>query len=178
MEPLSELGFMTITYRNKFRDRLAFAAYHLPRNPFFLIITVGFYLFFTFESVLPATRALKTNQPLAVKIIAFLLVESFFAFVLMALLFAIISLTMISRRNKTLFCEKKITLGDEGFFAESPYGRSETRWEIIQKIARTRRHIIMYISQDNAVVIPRRDFETSQQWDEFYNFCKQKTGRK
>jgi hypothetical protein len=88
---------------------------------------------------------------------------------------AITVLTMISRRNKPLLCERTITLREDAFVTESEYGRSETRWTIVQKLARTRRHILVYVAQASALVIPRRAFASSAQWDAFYGYCRQRT---
>jgi hypothetical protein len=168
---------MKLSYRNTFRDRLAFAAYHLPRNPLFLLMTIGFFLFVTFESLVPALRESSANQPVIVRGIAFIFVELLLALIIVAFWAVITVLSMISRKNKPMFCEKTITLGDDGYVAESQYGKSETRWTMVQKLARTRRYIFIYLSQDNAVVIPRRAFENSTQWDTFYDLCKQRTNR-
>lgn len=166
---------VSVTYRNGFQDRLAFAAYHIPRNPFVLILTIGIFLFFTFESVLPAARALPADRPAIVGIITFVLVELLLVFIIVAFWTVIVLLTMISRRNKPLYCERTLTAGDEVFVTESQYGRSETRWSLVQKLARTRSHIIMYTSQENAVVVPRSAFDSSTQWDAFYEICRQRT---
>src|SRR5262249_11507836 len=84
-------------------------------------------------------------------------------------------LTMISRRNKIFFCQKTMTLANDAFIGESQYGKSETRWTAVQKLARTRNHLFIYLGQELALVIPRRAFENTQQWDAFYNFCAERT---
>lgn len=166
---------MTITYRNNFRDRLAFIAYHLLRNPATLVIAIGAFLFFTYETAIPAARSLPTDTPVFFQIIVFILIESLLVFFFVAVWAAFILLAMISRRNKPLYCKRTLTLQDEMYVTESEYGKSETRWQIVQKLVRTRAHIFMYVNQENAVVIPRRAFETPAQWNAFYDFCKQRT---
>jgi YcxB-like protein len=168
---------MTIAYRNKFGDRLAFAAYHLPRNPFFLFISIGFFLLITFQSLVPAFRAAPAGLPLVVRVLMFILFELFLAGLIVAMWTVITVLTMISRKNKPLTCQRTLTLNDENFITESEFSRSETRWSIVQKLARTRRHIFIYVNQSSAVVVPRHAFENSPQWDAFYEFCKQKTAK-
>jgi hypothetical protein len=98
---------MTITFRNTFLDRLAFAAYHMPRNPLALIISIGAYLFFTLENVVPAVRSSPPKTPESIVIISFILMELFLAMLFAAFWAIITILSMISRRNKTMFCEKK-----------------------------------------------------------------------
>ena len=84
-------------------------------------------------------------------------------------------LTMISRKNKTLTAQRTVTLGEDGFTTESVYGRSEYKWPVIQKLARTKGHVFLYFSQHSALVIPRRAFEGVAQWDAFYAYCRRKT---
>ena len=168
---------MTLSYRNTFRDRLAFAAYHVPRNPLVLFMAVGFFLLVTFTSMVPAVRELPADKPAFVRVLAFIFVELLLALFIIAFWGVIILLTMISRKNKPLFCDKTITLGEEALIGESQYGRSETRWTMVQKLARTRRYIFIYLGQENAIVLPRRAFESSTQWDTFYDICKQRTKR-
>ena len=86
-------------------------------------------------------------------------------------------LAMISRYNKTFYCQKTLSFGEDSILGESEYGKSETRWTVFQKLARTRNHIFLYVGQGTAVVIPRRAFNNSTQFDEFYEFCKRKTSR-
>jgi hypothetical protein len=168
---------MTLSYRLTFLDRLAFAAYHLPRNPVILLVSVGFFLLVTFQSVLPAVRELPADTSVFVRVFTFAFVESMLALVLLAAMAGIILLTMLSRKNKTLHCDKTITLGEEAFIGESQYGRSETRWAMVQKLARTRTLILIYLAQESAVLIPRRAFESTEQWDAFYEYCRRKTKR-
>ena len=173
-----EPGFflnMTITFRNTFGDRLAFVAYHLPRNPVILLMTIGSLLFLTFTAVVPAARSVRPDLPEFARVLAFVFVEMLLVLLLVAFWSLIIIVTMISRKNKTLICERTITLRDDAFATESQYGRSESRWPIVQKLARTRRHIFIYVNQSSAVVIPRRAFDSSARWDSFYDFCKQRT---
>ncbi len=168
---------MKVSYRNAFCDRLAFAAYHLPRNPLFLLMTIGFFLFVTFESLVPALREPSANQPMIGRGIAFIFVESLLALILIAFWAVVTVLSMISRKDKPMFCEKTITLGDDGYVIESQYGKSETHWTMVQKLARTQRYIFIYLGQDNAVVIPRRAFDNCTHGDTFYDLCRQGTKR-
>ena len=62
-----------------------------------------------------------------------------FAIVVFAAVFGLSTvLGMISRRNKTFLTEHTITLGEDGFTSETQYSRSELKWSIVQKLARTR----------------------------------------
>ncbi len=166
---------MTLSYQNTFGDRLAFAAYHLPRNPLILVLSAGFFLFITFSSTVPALKESLFRHSVVASVLAFILVELLLATGMVAFWAVITVLTMISRRNKPLFCRKTISLGEEGFIGQSEYGRSEIRWAMVQKLTRTRRYIFIYLAQENAVVLPRRAFESVEKWNAFYEFCSQRT---
>ncbi|MCK4904833.1 YcxB family protein [bacterium] len=165
---------MTLSYRNTFRDQLAFILYHLLHTPFCLLFLVGLCLIVTFGSVIPAVQRVSTDQPMFAVVIAFILIELLLALFFFGFVVVFTILSMISRKNKTVFCEKTITLGEEAFVNESEYGKSETRWTIVQKLACTRRHIFIYLNQQAAIVIPRSAFESSEQWDAFYAICRQR----
>jgi hypothetical protein len=168
---------MKITYRYGFRDRLAFAAYHLSRKPLVLLITLGTLLFFPFESVLPALQSLPADRSMVIKIILFVITELVLVIALVSFWAAITVVTMISTKNKPLYCERTLAIGDDTFVTESEYGRSETKWSLIQKLARTRTHIFMYLNQESAVIIPRHAFENTTQWDTFYEICRRNKSR-
>jgi hypothetical protein len=161
---------MTITFRNKFGDRMAFAAYHLPRNPLMILMLGGGFLLLTFGGVLPAARQ-DVGHGIVVKTIVFIIAELFLAFVMISLLALLILLGMVSRKNKTFYAQKTVTISDDGLFGESEYGKSEIRWKMVQKLARTRNYIFIYLSAEGAWVIPRRAFGNAAERDAFYDIC-------
>ena len=163
---------MTIRYQNTFRDILAFCFYHYPRSP----VVIGSYMvsfamisFVTFQS-------LPKDGSIAAKVIVFVMFE-IVAFGILAVVFGFSTIVgMISRRNKTLLTERTIALGEDGFISETPHSRSEMKWSIVQKLARTRSYIFIYVAQHSAHIVPRRAFQDAGEWDTFYEFCKRKTG--
>ena len=161
---------MTISYRNSILDRFGFAAYHLPRQPLTLLFTIGFFLFVTFDSGVPAKMQ---RDGVGIRgVVAFVISEVFLVVVIIGFWTIITLLTMISSKNKPMMAQRTLTLGVEFFVSESSYGRSEIRWPTVQKLARTHNHIFMYLNQESAIVIPRRAFESTAQWDTFYETCK------
>ena len=164
---------MTITYRNGFRDWLAFQSYCAPRNPIIILTSVGFFLFATFEVVLPATRETAASVPLAACVIGFIAVELLIIAFILAFLAAITIIPMIFPGNKLLYCKRTLKTGDDTFFTESDYGRAETKWSVVQKLVRTRSHIFMFLGQHNALVVPRRAFDKADEWDDFFQVCKE-----
>ena len=168
---------MTITYRIRFRDRVALNAYGLPRNPFIFFLNAGLFLFLTFQLSVPAFRAQPPDQPLAVRVIVFAIVECVLAAIIIGFCAVAVILTLISRRNKKFYSQRTLTLGDDAFVSESEYSRSETKWSLVQKLVRTRNHIFIFLSGQNAVIVPRSPFESREQWDEFYETCKRNKSR-
>ena len=163
---------MTITYRIGFRDRLAFAAYHLTRNPLILLMSAAMFFMVTFLKVVPVMRESSVNTPPLVRVFVFVFIESLLVASILVFWTVMTVITMISRKNKPLYCERTLTIGDAGFITESEYGRSEIKWSLVQKLVRTRNHIIMYLNQQSAIMIPRRSFESMTQWDTFYEICR------
>ncbi|MGZ4961899.1 MAG: YcxB family protein [Limisphaerales bacterium] len=168
---------MTITYRMTFRDRVAFAAYALPRKPVLVIVMVAVLILFNFQFVVPAIQQSPRPHPWFVNVITFIIFQGIFVTVLITVVSGLTLLTMISKKNKTVYCERSLTVGADGFFVESEYGRSETRWTMVQKLARTRSHIFLYLNSDAAVVVPRRAFADDGVWNSFYEICRTGTGR-
>ena len=166
---------MTITYRNGFRDWLAFQVYCAPRNPIIILTSVGFFLFTTFQVVLPATRETAASVPVAACVAGFIVVELLLIAFILAFLAAITILPMIFPRNKLLYCRRTLKTGDDTFFTESEYSRSETKWSVVQKLVRTRSYIFMFLGQHNALVVPRSAFEKETHWEDFYQVCKEYT---
>ena len=163
---------MKITYRNTFRDRLAFAAYHLPRKPLMVLMTLGFLLVFTFQIAVPGMRAMPPATSTLVRVLTFVIFEMMLIVALLVFWTLITLLTMISTKNKPLYCERTLTVNEQGFVVESEFGRSETKWSLVQKLGRTRNHILMYLSADSALIVPRRAFADAGQWNAFYEVCK------
>ena len=162
---------MTITYRNRFRDWLAFQVYCAPRNPIIILTSVGFFLFTTFKVVLPASRATAAGEPVFACVIGFIVVELLLIAFILAFLAAITIIPMIFPRNKLLYCKRTLTTGVDTFFTESEYYRSETKWSVVQKVVRTSSYIYMFMGQHNALVVPRSAFEKESHWNDFYQVC-------
>ena len=162
---------MTIRYQNTFRDMMAFCFYHYPRSP---LVVGAFGVCFLLISLTIYQALPKEANPL-VKSIAFLTMEALCFGFFAALFVGTTVLSMVSRRNKTFLTEHTIVLGQEGFTSETPYSRSESKWLVVQKLARTSNHIFIYVSQHAAHVVPRRAFQSASDWDSFYQFCRQRT---
>lgn len=164
---------MKITYRNRFRDWLAFQAYCAPRNPVIILTSVGFFLFVTSQIVLPAMHQTAAGVPLAASVVGFILVELLLIAFILAFLAFVTILPMIFPRDKLLYCERTLSTGADTFITESEYNHSETKWSVVRKLVRTRSHIFLFLGQHNAFVVPRSAFEEASEWDAFYKVCQE-----
>ena len=167
---------MTITYRNGFRDWLAFQAYCVPRNPITILTSIGFFIFVTTQVVLPRAHAMPSSVPLAACVFGFIVVELALIAFILVFLGLITILPMLYPRDKLLYCDRKLRIDNDAFYIESEYNRSETRWSVVRKMVRTPSYIFMFLSQHNAVVVPRRAFEEAAEWDKFYGLCHKLRG--
>jgi hypothetical protein len=167
---------MQIRYTNTFRDILAFCLYHYARSP----IVLASYAFggaLLSLTIVQAVQSLPGNTPLYVKAFAFLFVE-FLALTLVGALYAaLLVLSMVSRRNKTVLTDHRFALAPESFVDETAYSKTEFKWSAVQKLARTRRYIFVYVAQHAAHVIPKRAFQDDAEWNAFYQFCRERTSK-
>jgi hypothetical protein len=165
---------MTVRYKNTFRDVMAFCFYHYPRSPFI----IGSYLLCVGIFSLAVLKALSEETNTTTKVIGFVVMECI-VLVLFAATFAVsIVLSMISRRNKTFLTEHTIPLSEDGFTSETSYAKSEQKWTLVQKLARSRTYIFIYVAQYMAHAVPRRAFRDDAEWGTFYEFCRRKVGKR
>lgn len=168
---------MTITYRNTFRDRVAFVAYGLPRKPVIVLMVLGLVALVTFGTVIPTMREVTAGRPWLVKVIAFIFMECITLGIFFAFFATMLLLALVSKKNKPFYCERSLTVGADGIVTESEYGRSETRWKTVQKLGYTRHHLYLYVNADSAMIVPRRVFADEGAWNAFYKICRKGTGR-
>ena len=149
---------------------MGFCFYHYPRAPVVLgVYGVGFAMisFIAFQG-------LPKDEDALTKVIAFAIFE-LMAFCFVAAVLALsVALSMVSRKNKTILTEHTIILGEEGFTEETPFNKTEQKWTIVQKLARTKRYIFIYVAQHMAHVVPRRAFHNEAEWNAFYEYCRRK----
>jgi hypothetical protein len=121
------------------------------------------------------SQSIPKDASITEKVIVFLMMEVV-AFLILLMVFSFFTVIgMISRRNKTLYTDRTISLSEDGFVSETPHSRSEMKWSIVQKLARTRNYIYIYVTQHSAHVVPKRAFQKVGEWDSFYEFCKRKS---
>ena len=150
---------------------MAFCFYHYPRAP----VTIGSYgiLFAVLSFII--FQALPKEGNVVTKILVFAVME-FIAFSGLVVVLALsVVLSMVSSRNKTFVTEHTIVLEEDIFTEETVYNKTEWKWTSVQKLARTRRYIFIYVAQSMAHVVPRRAFRDDAEWNAFYDYCRQRT---
>ena len=156
--------------RVRFRTTLShlayFSWYHMIRSPVLIIFMYLLACFGAYQSVPP-------DVPIVAGIIVFTILSIiiFSALVILAFPFGFV-VTHISGKNKTIMTEHSIELYEDHFVSESQYGRSELKWDIVQKLRRTRSFIIIYVTKSSAMMIPRKAFSSDDDWDSFYRFIQ------
>jgi hypothetical protein len=166
---------MTIKFFNTFGDRAAFALYALPRNPFNAAIMIGTFVLFSWIVLRPAVPP---NHSVAHQTLTFILAEIFVAALILVFWVGLVFVATLFNRNKLHQVERTVILKDELLIIETEFGKSEIKWNAIQRLGRIRKHLFLCLGKDSGIVIPSRAFEKPSQWEEFYEFCKGKTDLK
>jgi hypothetical protein len=118
-----------------------------------------------------AYYSLPPDVPIVVGIIVFVILSIIMFSALIVLTFPLgFVVTQISGKNKTIMTEHSIELYEDHFVSEDQYGRSELKWDIVQKLRRTGSFIIIYVSKNSAMMIPRKAFSSDADWHSFYRF--------
>ena len=155
-----------VTYKISFKDLASFMWSHDLRSPGLLTI-VSCASFLIAFGILVTFPGIKPFLPFFLLVSAGVFIVTF----LLAYLLAI--LCMISKANRTFLCEHTISINEQGLTEETKYGNSETYWNAISSIVKTKTHILLYVTQLSAHIIPLRAFESAEEANEFYTFCKE-----
>lgn len=164
---------MTVRFTITFGDYLAFSLYHYLHSPLILGIYGICFALTTYVNV----GVVSEVNTMAGKIITFVILEAAIVGFLALILGIAMVLGIISRRNKTILTEHTITVADDILVEETAFNKTEQKWAGVQKIARTKRHLFIYIAQHLAHVIPLRAFADKAESDAFYEFCRKKSAR-
>jgi hypothetical protein len=164
---------MKISYRNNFLDLIRFNISHVSRTP--ILLGIFGFLFLVLTQISWEAVAKISVDSILFKILFFFMLEALWVILIAFFALLIIILSNLSKMNKTVLTDTILTLGSDGITSESQFGRSELKWNAIQKVVRNRSYIFMYVVQHGAIVIPRRAFGTSDQWEQFWLMCQAKS---
>ncbi|MGQ9807317.1 MAG: YcxB family protein [Armatimonadota bacterium] len=70
-------------------------------------------------------------------------------------------------RNRALFGRHVMTVSSEGVTDEGPGTRTQTRWESVERIARSMDHLFIYLNAVAAHVVPARAFRDRGEFERF-----------
>jgi hypothetical protein len=71
-----------------------------------------------------------------------------------------------------LMRKQVMTVADDCFRAESSRGKTEVRWSAVPKIRETEGRLFVYLTRHQAFIVPRRAFETSEDFEAFAQAAK------
>lgn len=166
-------GKMKVSFRNKYRDLIAFNF----RHTFHSLLFLGSFVFIIVIGIKPnwqSVNHIAADESLSFRLVFFVILELVpvvFVYLITAL---VLLLSNIGKMNKTVLTDCTITLGDDVIITESAYSYSEVQWTAIQKLVRTRSHIFLYVIQHGALVIPKRAFDSDEACDRFWSACQAK----
>ena len=161
---------MEVSYRVRFLDLIMLNVYHSFRSPSMLIILlggIGIISVLNWQTIF----GVSDEYPLIVTIITFMIMEIPFILGYFILIFLTIVLANISKMNKTILTDCVVTLDADTVSTESKFARAEYKWNAIQKIVRTRYYLFLYFMQHGALIIPRRAFQSDEDFDKFWQEC-------
>ena len=155
-----------VTYKTKLSHLIYFSWYHLIRSSGLIICIYLFSCFIAYQS-------LPQDFGIVVRIIIFAIMSIIIFSVILVLIFPFAFIfTQISRKNKTIMTENSIELHEDHFVTENQYGRSVLKWDIVQKLRRTKRFIVVYFSKNSALIVPKKAFLSEDDWNSFYHFLQ------
>ena len=161
-----------VAYKISFKDLASFMWSHDLRSPGLLTIVscasflIAFGILFSFD--------IRFNPPeIKLFLLYFVLVSAGVFVVTFLLAYLLAILCMISKANRTFLCEHTISVNEQGLTEETKYGNSETYWNAISSIVKTKTHLLLYVTQLSAHIIPLRAFDSVEDANEFYTFCKE-----
>lgn len=159
---------MRVQFKTTFSDVVRFIWIHLVRSTGHLIFIGAMALFIAWK----ACRSTILQHGWIVGTITGLLTAAIIFAGIVFLGFLAAVLTALSRKNKTFMTDNTIELLEDRFLAENRFGKAEYKWDIVQKIVRTRGLIVLYVAQSAGIIVPKRAFPNTEEWEAFCSFVE------
>jgi hypothetical protein len=70
-------------------------------------------------------------------------------------------------KNQGLFGRHRVTISTEGVSEVSEDRQTSTTWRTVEKVAATGEHAYIYINAIAAIILPRRGFASTSDFEEF-----------
>jgi len=77
------------------------------------------------------------------------------------------------RRDRTFSMTRRVILTSDAVESSAGPSASRTLWEGVVKVAATETHLFIYLTKDQAIVIPSRAFESEDDFEDFIEFARQ-----
>jgi len=163
---------MTVQYRNSISDLLWFNAYTIPRLRGMQVITLAIVLIFgyLFASTL---RPLEAPVPTKWALFTALMIGALLFVSVTTILFTLVS--SFPRYGRAVSEEHTVSLTEEGIVELGTHSRHTISWAGVQRVRRTRRAVLIYLSETGAHIIPKRAFDDSSDFDRFFRFAFERT---
>jgi len=76
------------------------------------------------------------------------------------------------RRNRRLFDPKSLQVAADGLSMYDPSGTATTRWHAVRWIVKHPEYVFFYLTDTQAVIVPRRAFADGRAFDEFVDAAR------
>ncbi len=156
---------MKIKYKNNLQDVLSLSLYTYIRMPLMIVL---FVIIIISSSYVNFIELIGENEKLLL-VTKFILIEGRDIFFIVLLVAVLMFLSVLSKKNKNYYLNKEISISNNGLFQISEFSKTELSWKAIQKIAKTKNHIFLYVNQISAYIVPRRAFQNQNDWESFYS---------
>lgn len=144
---------MTIRYIVT-RGDLLFATFRsLIRNRFILVIWTVLIGWICFNAVRGPQVA---SHALGYKLVFCIFMAVFYFVILFSVTFALTSVMMLLRRNTGLLGEHRLSISDEGITESTSHNESLNRWSAYHRTVKTKRHLMLYVTEVQYHIISRR----------------------
>jgi len=154
MTPPTERGPTTVIYKLKRSDLFKFIIYTTLRNK----LVWGIWLILCallVYTTLADTEA--TTDTLTKVLTAIILVVFTLLFVNLLLLFTTV-IRVVTIRKTGVLCEHVLKLTDDGIVVTSDVNESINRWAGFHKLVATPNYVLLFVTDANAHIVPRRAF--------------------
>jgi len=167
VSPLRALP-MTVQYRNSISDLFWFNAYTIPRLRGMQVITLVIVLVFgyLFASTL---RPMQAPVPTKWAVFTVLMIGALLFVAVTTILFTLVS--SFPRYGRAVREEHTVSLTEEGIVELGTHSRHTIAWAGVQRVRRTPRAVLIYLTETGAHIIPRRAFDNSAAFEQFFEFA-------
>jgi hypothetical protein len=64
-------------------------------------------------------------------------------------------------------CRHRVAISAEGVTDQTASTAATYRWEAITRLVRDRKHLYLYVTAASAIIIPRKAFDSDEEFDDF-----------